>query len=639
MDRDASSPDAPHAGYVFGEFTLDLDRGELLGPRGDVKLRPKSYEVLRYLVEHHGRLVTKDELLVSIWGRMVVTEDSLTQCVVEIRRALGQDARRMLRTVPRRGYMLDTAVTRIDGDASEPADTVTADVGAAHGEPPMAPPVKRWSALAAVAVAAAALALALAWWGLGERDAGAPERSEVAVQAAPNGIAVLPFVDMSAEQDQGYFGEGIAEEILNLLAQSRQLRVIARTSSFSFRDPSVDITSIAARLGVAHVLEGSVRKSGDRVRVTAQLVDARNSAHLWSQTYDRELGDILAVQSDIAGSVAGVLRATLDATPGEAAEPPHDPHAYDLVLRGRHLFNRRGPGDTERARAHFEAALEIEPDYAQAWVGLAGAWWVLLNDYAAPPEVAMPAFIAAVDRALELDPDLPEAHLRAMNARYIAGDEEAAWEHMRIAEALDPDNQLLLAMKAGWWLAHGALDDAVALQRRAVAIDPLVANDRFNLVHYLLGAGRLEEARDEIEMARELAASRDVEFESLESQLLILEGHPAEALALMEPWSQDERTAWLRAIARHALGESDEVAAIESRLREASTPDAAEGLAALHVVRGQPDEAFEWLAEWRRRLIEESLLKQDWRWRQLSHTSPFLRPLRDDPRWAALHAK
>jgi tetratricopeptide (TPR) repeat protein len=309
------------------------------------------------------------------------------------------------------------------------------------------------------------------------------------------------------------------------------------------------------------------------------------------------------------------------------------------VLRGRHLFNRRGQGEVERAREHFEAALEIEPDYAQAWVGLAGAWWVLLVQYGTPPEVAMPAFIAAVDRALELDPDLPEAHTRAIVARYMAGDAQAAREHARIAEALDPDNQLLLAMRAGKSLAHGALDDAVALQRRAVANDPLVASNRFNLVNMLLSAGRLEEARDEIEMARELAASRDVRFDSLESQLLILEGHPAEALALLEPWSQDERTVWLRAIAHHELGESDEVVTIETRLREASTPDAAEGLAALHAVRGEPDEAFEWLAEWHRRLIEASSFKEDsWHWRQLSHISPFLQPLRDDPRWAALHA-
>jgi TolB-like protein/DNA-binding winged helix-turn-helix (wHTH) protein/Tfp pilus assembly protein PilF len=605
----------------FNNFTLDFERGALLGPEGETRLRPKSFEVLSYLVRNCGRLVSREELLEAIWGRAVVTEDSLTQCLVDIRRALGAEGRETIRTVPRRGYIFDP-----QGNPQ----------ASGAGATPAAGPRR-----AIIGPVLAVLVALLAGWWLLVHDRPAPELSppRAASPAAevPQSIAVLPFVDMSPEQDQEYFGDGISEEILNLLAQSPKLRVIARTSSFSLKGQPLDIPSIATRLGVAHVLEGSVRKAGNRVRVTAQLVDARHGVHLWSQSYDRELGDILAVQSEIAVSVATALRATLRLAAGERSGRLSQPAAYDHLLRGRHLFNRRAEGDVERARKHFEAALELDPNSAPAWASLAGAWLVLLGDGLATPDNAIAAGTAAADRALALDPNLPEAHLRALAFSRLSGDDEAAMQHARRAEALDPDNPLLLSLQAGQQLAQGRLDEAIRLVRRAIHSDPLVFTNRYNLVSLLLAARRLEEARSEFEAVSELARRRDVTLAVLESTLLILEGREAAALALLEAWSADEQAAAPLAVAHHTLGNDEAAEAILARLRAASSYEAAAGLAAAHALRGERDQAFAWLAESRRRLLGAGPGDAK-RWRQLAYSAPFLHPLHDDPRWQDLLA-
>ncbi len=286
----------PHR-YAFGEFVLDLDRGALQKKGADVPLRPKCFEVLCYLVEHHGVLLSKDELLAAAWADVIVTEDSLTHCLIEIRKALGDETKEMVRTVPRRGYLFDVPV-KIHQLGKEQELLRASGSLRRHQKP------SRWS----VGVAFVLALVIISHWISGWQWADEAAFKNVAVTASPTSIAVLPFADMSPEGDQEYFADGLSEEVLNLLAQTPSLTVIARTSSFSFKGQNPDIETIAQKLNVAHVLEGSVRKDGDRVRVTAQLVDASNSAHLWSQTYDRTLDNIFSVQSEIASAVAGVLK-------------------------------------------------------------------------------------------------------------------------------------------------------------------------------------------------------------------------------------------------------------------------------------------------------------------------------------------
>ena len=309
--------------YSFGEYTLDLKRGALLRTGVDVKLRPKSFEVLRLLLERHGQLVTKDELLNAVWGHAVVTDGAIGQCLVDLRRVIGDESQQVIRTVPRRGYIFDLPVAESEDpvDSASPASPQSQD---------RMVPRRRVLALAALATLTAVATGTSIWWGVTTREshAAAPLQPSVA-QAPRNSIAVLAFIDLSPEQNQQYFSDGVSEEILNLLAQAPDLQVIARTSSFSFKGRNADIGEIAAKLNVAHVLEGSVRKSGSRVRITAQLVDGANSAHLWSETYDRELEDVFAVQSDIAERVSEALQVTLKgkkisrgATAASAEETP-----------------------------------------------------------------------------------------------------------------------------------------------------------------------------------------------------------------------------------------------------------------------------------------------------------------------------
>jgi TolB-like protein/DNA-binding winged helix-turn-helix (wHTH) protein len=299
MPANVSIPSAIHRTYSFGEFTLDLDRGALLRAGADVKLRPKSFEVLSYLVQRHGLLVAKNELLDAIWGQTVITEESVAHCLSDIRKAIHDQSQEMIRTVPRRGYIFDIPVTKHGGLVTK-SDTPSRSKSA--------PSWPRWSLAAALFLVLVAAAV---WWWFGNRGI------EVAVTAwpqpaiAPHSIAVLPFLDMSPEQDQAYFADGISEDILNLLAKVPELRVISRSSAFSFKGKNIEIPTVAQQLNVAYVLEGSVRRAGPQLRITAQLIEARSDTHLWSETYDRNLDNIFQIQDEIAVSVVDALTGSL----------------------------------------------------------------------------------------------------------------------------------------------------------------------------------------------------------------------------------------------------------------------------------------------------------------------------------------
>jgi TolB-like protein len=246
---------------------------------------------------------------------------------------------------------------------------------------------------------------------------GSDEARNRAAAAVPGGdvaqasIAVLPFDNMSADAENEYFADGLAEEILNALAHVPGLKVAARTSSFSFKDKDADIPTIAGALGVRTVLEGSVRKSGDRVRITAQLINAADGLHLWSETYDRDLDDIFVVQEEIARAIVEALEVRLTAGGALVERPTGDQEAYEEYLRGRFLWNQRTPEALEAAISHFERAVERDPDFTLAWAGLADAiltlpWYVSEADW----DSLLQSGREAAERALELDPNLGQAH-------------------------------------------------------------------------------------------------------------------------------------------------------------------------------------------------------------------------------------
>lgn len=612
----------------FDRFTLDTARGVLRDPGGEIPLRPKSYEVLLYLASRPGRLVGRNELFDAVWGKAAITDDSLTQCLVEIRRALGDESRTLVRTVPRRGYRFDPP----PGVPERERDPPVSGPGLREPAGGRADPPRRLRVLAFPALAL--LGLALVW--LGPAREGAPPPREAAAPLAPNSIAVLPFVDMSASGDQEYLGEGIAEEVLNTLAQSTDTKVIARTSSFAFKDRQVDIRTIAEQLGVAYVLEGSVRRSGNRLRVIAQLINARDGAHVWSEDFDRELTEIFAVQAEIANQVAEALQVYVAA----ASRTPEVQNvtAYEHFLRGRIFYHRRAEGDLERSRRHFQAAVELDPGYAAAWAALAGAY-ILEFEGDTREEPGYEPAMAAAARALTLDPSSVEGHLRTAWLLWIAGDETGRLRHMGIAEKLDPDNPLVLGFRSGHALRRNDRAAAIALYQRVVQHDPLSPLHRTNLATMLLADGRLEEARAQALAIQELA-SRRPDVDLLLANTLILEGRFEEAARLVERLPEEHEL--LRendrdlalAIVTRALGHEALYREAMERLHSRDSAAGATALAQVHAQHGELEAAWQWIGEARRRIRDPRV--EFWWLVDLASTA-FLRPLHDDPRWAGLY--
>ena len=323
-----------------------------------------------------------------------------------------------------------------------------------------------------------------------------------------NSIAVLAFENMSDDPEQEYFSDGISEEILNLLAQIRSLKVIARTSSFLFKNKDVDIATMAAQLNVRHILEGSVRRSGNKVRITAQLIDAVDSTHIWSQTYDRELDDVFAVQDEIAAAISEALKLQLELVAGE----PVLPHAiktasidaYDSYLLGRELIRQRGGENVENAIRHLERSLRLDENFAPAHTQLAVGTLLLAGYGGVPQQEARRTVNRHLERAEELEPDLAEIHgVRALLAP--DDDPEAAIEHARKALALNPNypdamNWLYIALGA-----LGRYEEADEVHRQMLIIDPLSIVGRVNYAQWLSRQGRIEEAH---EIADELLAQQ-----------------------------------------------------------------------------------------------------------------------------------
>jgi adenylate cyclase len=330
--------------------------------------------------------------------------------------------------------------------------------------------------------------------------------------AAGPSIAVLPFVDMSASRDNEYFSDGLTEELLNSLAKIRTLKVAGRTSSFAYKGKDVDLRVIGKALGVAHVLEGSVRKAGNRLRITAQLVSAADGYHLWSETYDRDMTDVFAIQSDIAEQVAQAMQVTLlgEDRARMQAGGTTDPEAHNDYLRGRYFMNLGSREDTLRkAVASFEKALARDPDYAQAWIGLGGTWaWIMANGWSSVEE-SRSHIQRAADRARQLAPNLAGGYfLQSTLLAFVDLNWAEALSMAERAVALEPANSEVLRRYAYITNVIGRHDEAIDAARRGLEIDPGLSDNRLELGVDYLWARRYPEAEA---VFRELMA-RDPEF-------------------------------------------------------------------------------------------------------------------------------
>jgi len=445
-------------------------------------------------------------------------------------------------------------------------------------------------------------------------------------------IAVLPFADMSPGKDQEYFSDGLAEELLNALARVPELRVTGRTSSFQFKGKAEDLRVIGQKLGVATLLEGSVRKAGNRVRITAQLVNATDGFHLWSETYDRDLDDIFAVQDEISRSVARALKVTLL---GQQRQPSGSPggnaEAFNLYLRGRHFFDLGTRESRAKAVADYQQALELDPGYALARVALAEVYMHQAGLDVVSYDEGFEKARREIETVLELDPNLAVAHaaLGLLKTRHD-WDWSGADAAFKRALELEPGNAAVIQQASLLARALGRFDEAVQLARRAVELDPLNRPSHFSHGINAFVSGRFDEAeaayRRVLELQPDFAGAH-----SFLGRLYLARSRPDAALQEIE---QERAPLWRRfglALAYHALSRNKEADAALAELLEKNQLDGAYQIAVAYAFRGETDRAFEWL--------ERAYAQRDTGLASVK-ADPFLRKgLEHDPRYKAFLKK
>ena len=478
--------------FQFNGYVLDVGRGCLRTADREIELRPKSFEVLRCLVENSGRLVTKDELFKAIWPDVVVSDEALTQCISEVREAICDRAQTMIKTMPRRGYRFAAPVSKL-GD----------EVEARHGSAP-----------------AASFAYDTA-----ARLSGKPS------------IAVLPFVNLGNDPQQDYFSDGITGDITTELSRFSDLFVIARSSAFQYKGKAIDVRQVGRELGVRYVLEGSVRRDDTRIRITAELIDATNGAHRWADRYDRELKDSFAVQDEVVRGLVSVLQVRVVEAEAERAllKPPAAWEAYDYYLRGAEAwatgFAQRPMASFYEARKCLERSIAIDPGYARAYAMLARTYTYTYveprnDDYLNPAALERSYELART--AVQLDASLPQARTMlgaalifkrrheesiaeyeqafALNPNFsdhgfglclvFAGQPERAIEVMQASMRLEPfRNATRLAYMGNAYYMLGRYDDAVTPLRESARRMPDLRITQLWLAATYAQLDRLGEAR------------------------------------------------------------------------------------------------------------------------------------------------
>ena len=358
-----------------------------------------------------------------------------------------------------------------------------------------------------------------------------PQHSEVATAIPEKSIAVLPFDSLSEDKSNAYFAEGVQDEILTRLAKVADLKVISRTSTQHFKSEPDNLPQIAKQLGVAHVLEGSVQRANDQIRVNVQLINALTYAHLWADTFDRKLTDIFAVESEIAKTIADTLQAKLSGSEKTALskKPTENPEAHELYLKGRHFWNLRTEANIKKALEYFQQAIEKDPSYALAYTGLADCYAIIPNYADRPPKEDYARALAAAHRAIELDDSLAEAHTALANALGADLQFAAAEAEFKRAFALDPNYASAHQWYGECLQSLGRFDESIAELQRARDLDPLslIINTILASVYYT--AGRNEEALQQLQRAFDLDSDFGVAY-WVRGQIFETKGEPDKAI-------------------------------------------------------------------------------------------------------------
>ncbi len=543
------------ATYRFGEFTLDLANHCVFSKGHEIYLRPKTYETLLYLLQHQGSLVTKNELLDAVWADVEVTENVLSQCVKEARAALGDDAQnaRFLKTLPRLGYEFIAEVETLGeaerGEVVEEESravrmvTTEEDADASRIEPiaprkvtdlPTPPARSARSKVRVVAgwLTAAAFVLLLAalvmnFRGLRNR---LTERSGSPRIAS---LAVLPLENLTGDPQQEYFADGMTEELITNLGKLKALRVISRTSVMRYKKTNKPLPAIAKELNVDAVIEGAVLRSGNHVRITAQLIHGSSDKHLWAETYDGDLRDVLALQSEVTRAVAAKISA--EVTPPDQAHLAQysrvDPQAYALYLQGRALWARDSEPENRAAIDRLTRATAIDPNFAPAYAALGRAYVDRVFGWE-PKEEWKDKAEAAIQKALSLDPNLAEAHVSRAALLFTPAhnwQHEEAIRECREALALNPNFAEGHLTLGGVYFHVGLLDEALHEFQTAASIEPTLADSSLFMGFTLAFQGKFQEALPFIRSYTAYAAFS----KSVEAYDLWLMGNKQEAWAIV----------------------------------------------------------------------------------------------------------
>ena len=560
--------------YEFGQFRLDVSGRMLFRGNVPVPLPPKAVDTLLVLVQNAGAVIDKEEIFKQVWKNAFVEEGSLTRTISILRKALQHDGngQKYIATVSKRGYRFVAKVVET------------------------------------------------------------PER----LSHQKLMLAVLPFENMSGDVTQEYFSDGLTEEMITQLSRLNpdRLAVIARTSAMRYKGANKSVREIGRELGVSHLLEGSVRREAGRVRISAQLIQVADETHVWADTYDERLGDILKLQSEVAQAVAREIRVKL--TPREerrlASAREVSPIAYEAYLKGRHLWNKRTEDGMRKSIVHYEEAIRQNPDYAIAYCGIADSYVMLACRGMAPAKETFLKAKASARKAIELDPELGDVHGSLAHVRLHDWDWKGLEKDFQRAIELNPAQAIVYYWYGEFLMSMGRPEEAIAVTQKAHLTDPLSAVIGASLGMILYLARRYDQAVEVLQQAQDVSPDHFLPYMRL-GLVRIQQGKYEEAIQNLRRAVHlaEQSTETLAALATaHAAGGNIEEA--RTILDELEKPAGKRyvlpyNIAKIYSASGDPDKAFEWLEraykEGNPDLIE-------------LNSEPLFDSLRSDPRFSDL---
>jgi TolB-like protein/DNA-binding winged helix-turn-helix (wHTH) protein/Tfp pilus assembly protein PilF len=615
----------------FADFEVDLRAGQLRKQGVKIRLQEQPFRALTALMEAAGEVVTREELRNRLWpaDTFVDFDHRLAAAISKVRDALNDSAEnpKFVETVGRRGYRFMVAVEQVAPPATDQQPQT-------ESATPRSPAAEKKSGLRRIVVVGGAIALVFVlgvfllsrWRHSGVTASGVPRISS---------IAVLPLENLSNDPQQEYFVEGMTDEIITDLAELPGVRVISRTSAIQYKGTHKSLPQIARELNVDAVVEGTVLRVGNRVRIRTQLIYAPADRHIWAQAYVRDLQDVLALQANLAHDIASEIQLKLSSQQKASlpAAGPVDPEAHELYLKGRFFWNKRDPAGFAKAVDYFQQAIAKDPNYAQAYAGLADTYALSGGFNLMPPAEVMPKAKATAERALELDPNLAEAHASlGLIAPFLDWNWGEAKKHYERAIELNPNYATAHHWYAeGYLMPMGRVDDAIAEIRKAQELDPLSAVIATDLGKELYFAGKYDEAIVELRRALELDASFTSAHNWISDSLLEKGEYPEAIAELEKTKSFREERVYIRQTAYlHArMGRRPQAQAeLAKALRLSKDKPVSSGAVALtYAALGNKDESFSWLE---RAYAEKSSFMTT-----LKFWSVF-DPLRSDPRFVDL---